>query len=94
MTKVDCYEKVIECLDENGKQRVLKGKKNATSMRMVIDMQAKHNCENGFVIFAVHTSSDKVKEVEDADVLRSYLALQKFQDVFLAEIHSCHLTGK
>jgi len=22
-TKVDCYEKTIECLDENGEQRVL-----------------------------------------------------------------------
>ena len=49
-TKVGCYDKVIECLDENGEQRTLQGKKKATSIRMVIVMQAKHNRRKGCVI--------------------------------------------
>jgi len=38
------------------------------------------------VLFVVHISCDKGKEVEDADVLRRYLVLQQFQDVFPEDI--------
>ena len=38
------------------------------------------------MLFAVHISSDKDKEVEDADVLRKYPVLKKFQDVFPFDI--------
>ena len=34
-TKVDCYDKVVKCVDDNGEPRVLQGKKKATSVRMV-----------------------------------------------------------
>jgi len=86
MTKVDCYEKVIKCLDDDGEKRILQGKKNPTSMRMVIAMQAKHNCRKGCVLFVVHISSDKGKDVEDVEVLKRYPVLQLFEDVFPAEI--------
>ena len=33
-TKVDCYDKSIECVDDNRGPRVLQGKKKATSVRM------------------------------------------------------------
>lgn len=38
------------------------------------------------MLFAVHSSSDKGKEVEDADVLSRYPFLQQFQDVFPTDI--------
>ena len=38
------------------------------------------------MLFVVHISSDKGKEVEDANVLSSYPILQQFQDVFLEEV--------
>ena len=37
-------------------------------------------------MFVVHISSDKVKEVKDADVLSRYPVLQWFQDVFPRDI--------
>ena len=37
-TKVDFYDKAIECLDDNGEQRILQGKKKETSIRMVTTM--------------------------------------------------------
>jgi len=37
-TKVDCYDKSIEFLDENGEQRIFQGKKKETSVRMVASM--------------------------------------------------------
>ena len=38
------------------------------------------------MLFAVHISSDKGKEVEDADALSWYQILQQFQDVFPTNI--------
>lgn len=62
-TKVDYYDKAIECLDDNGEPRVLQGKKKGTSVRMVIAMQAKHSGGKWCTLFVVHISSDKGKEV-------------------------------
>ena len=75
-TKVDCYKKYIVCLDDNGEQRILRGKKKETLVRMVTTMQAKHSHRKGFALFAVHISSDKGKEVEDANVLIRYPIIQ------------------
>lgn len=74
-TKVDFYDKVIEFLNDDGERRMLQGKKNPTSVRMVTIMQAKHNCRKGCVLFAVHVSSDKGKDVEDDEVLKRYHVL-------------------
>lgn len=52
-------------------------------MRIVTSMQAKHHSRKGCVLFAVHVSSDKGKDVE---VLKRYPILQQFQDIFPAEI--------
>jgi len=40
-TRVDFYDKSIECVDDNGEPRVSQGKKKSTSVRMVIPMKAK-----------------------------------------------------
>ncbi len=76
MTKVDCYENAIECLDDGGEKRILQGKKKLTSVRMVITMQPKCNCRKGCVLFAVHISSDKGKDVEDEESMKKYHVLQ------------------
>lgn len=81
-TKVDYFDKAIECVDDSGEKRTLQGKKNPTSMRMVTVMQVKHSCRKRCVMFAVHISNDKGKEVEYINVLRRYPVLQQFWDVF------------
>lgn len=62
-------------MDDNGERRVLQGKKKVTSVRMAIAMQAKRSCRKGCVLFAVHISNGKGKEVEDAYVLNKYPVL-------------------
>eukprot|EP00253_Pinus_taeda_P017427 PITA_17427 len=57
--KLDCYEKAIECLDDNGEKRILQGKKKPTLVRMVNAMRDKCSYKKGCVIFLVHISSDK-----------------------------------
>jgi len=75
-TKLDCYDKSIECLDDNGELRVLHGKKKATSIRMMIVMKVKCSRRRGSVLFSLHISSDMGKEVVDANALSIYLVLQ------------------
>jgi len=74
-TKVDCYEKYMRA-SMMTERRILQGKKKPTSVRMVIVMQAKCSCRKGCVLFAVHVSSDKGKDVEDDVVLKWYFVLQ------------------
>jgi len=69
---VDFYDKAIECLDENGGKRVLRGNKKATLVRMLRVMQAKHSNKKRCILFVVHISSDRGKEVEDEYALRRY----------------------
>ena len=85
-TKVDFYDKAIECVDDNGEPRVLHDNKKTTSVRMVTAMQAKRSCRKVCKLFSVHISSDKGKEVKDEDVLRRYLVLQYLKDVFPEDI--------
>eukprot|EP00253_Pinus_taeda_P036468 PITA_36468 len=85
-TKVDFSDKAIKCVDDNGEKRTLQGKKKPTSIRMVTVVQAKRSYRRGCVMFVVHISSDNGKEVEDVDVLRKYLVLHQFLDVFLEDI--------
>jgi len=80
-TKVDCFDKAIECVDDSG-ERELCRERNPTSVRMVTTMQAKRSCRKGCVMFAVHISSDKGKVVEDTKIFKRYLILQQYQDVF------------
>lgn len=55
-------------------------------MRMVIAMQEKCNCEKGCLLFVVHISNDKGKDVKDEEALKRYPILQQLQDVFPTEI--------
>jgi len=81
-TKVDFYEKDIECLDDAKDKIILQGKKKPASVRMDKNMQVKHNSRKGCVLFTVHISSGKVKDVENFELLNMYMILQQFQDVF------------
>ena len=55
---------------------ILQGKKKETSFRRVIATQKKRGRMKGCVLFAVHISIDKGKDVEDAEVLNNYSVLQ------------------
>lgn len=73
-----CSDKAIESLDDDGERRTLWGKKKPTLVRMVLAMQANWNSRKGCLLFEVHISSDKGKEVEDEEVVKTYLFLHQF----------------
>ena len=58
-TKVDFFNKAIECVNDSGEKRTLQGNKKPTSVRTVTAIQAKRSCRKGCVMFSVHISSDK-----------------------------------
>jgi len=75
-TKVDCFEKAYECVDDSGEKRNFQGNKKPKSVRMFTTMKVKRNCRKCCVMFVVHISSEKGKEVKDTYVLRRYPVLQ------------------
>jgi len=75
-TKVDCYDKAIECLGDNGKSIILNGKRKPTAIRMVTTMWTKKYYRIWCVMFAVHVFSEKGKDVEDAKIFKRYLVLK------------------
>jgi len=77
-TKVDFYDKAIERLDDNRENIISQGKKKPTSVRMVTTMQAKRSYRKGCVMFAIHISSDKGKDVDDAEIFKRFPILQQF----------------
>jgi len=50
-------------------------------VRMVTTMQAKWSCRKGCVMFTVHVSSDKGKDVQDEKIFKRYHVLKQFHDV-------------
>jgi len=46
-TNVDCYDKVIGSVDDNGEPRALQGERKATSFSMVTNMKAKCSRRKG-----------------------------------------------
>lgn len=58
-TKLVCHEKEIEILDEKGEKRVLQGRKNPSSLRLISIMQAKCTNKNLCTLFVVQFYKDE-----------------------------------
>lgn len=81
-TKVNCYEKAIECLAQAGEQRMLQGKRKPTLVRIITTMQAKRSHRKGCTLFSIHISrnaeANNIAGKEDNKVLDRYLVLQQY----------------
>jgi predicted aspartyl protease len=76
---LDCYNKTITCLDEEGKQGKIQGIPRVVVVREISAMQLKKSFRKGCQVFATHMeeeTKDKVESIEDHPVLRD------FEDVF------------
>ena len=81
--KLDYYNKTFECLNEEGKLRVVRGIPKVISIRQASTMQLKKLCGKGDRLYATH-----VLEVEESETprLEDFHVLQEFKDAFLDEI--------
>jgi hypothetical protein len=76
---LDCYNKAITCLDEDGQQENIQVIPRVVVVREISSMQLKKSFKNGCHIFVAHmeeVSKDKVTSIEDHSILRY------FEDVF------------
>jgi hypothetical protein len=76
---LECYNKTITCLDEEGQQGKVQGIPIVVVVREISAMQLKKSFRKGCQIFAAHMKEaivDKVVSIEDP------LVLKDFEDVF------------
>jgi hypothetical protein len=75
---LDCYNKPITFLDEEGKQSKVQGIPRVVVVREISTMQLKNSFRKGCQIFVAHmeeATKDKVSSIED------HLVLKYFEDV-------------
>ena len=58
-TLMNCWDKTLHCVDEEGKPFTLKGKPKSISVRQISALQLKRTARKGYQVYAVH-----VEEVE------------------------------
>ena len=76
---LDCYNKTIACIDEEGKKGNIQGIPRVVAIREISSMQLKKSFRKGCQMFATHmeeATKDKVESIEDHPILRN------FEDIF------------
>jgi hypothetical protein len=74
-SKLDCYNKTLECEDEEGKKRTLQGIQNHISVRQISSLQVKKYCIKGCPLYAIqvlNSFEDSKPSLEDHPILREY----------------------
>jgi hypothetical protein len=82
-TKLDCYNKTLECENEEGRKVTLQGIQNPVSMRQISTLQVKKYCRKGCPLYAIQvldSIEDNKPSLEDHPILREY------KYVFLEEV--------
>jgi hypothetical protein len=82
-SKLNCYEKVLECEDEEGNARILQGIRKLVSIRKISTLQFKKFSRKGCPLYAIQVlSSTERKKLKAED----HLVLWDFKDVFPEEV--------
>jgi hypothetical protein len=82
-TKLDCYNKTLECENEEGRKVTLQGIQNHVSVRQISSVQVKKCCRKGCTLYAIHvldSVDDDKPSLEDHPILREY------KDLFSEEV--------
>ena len=70
--KIDFYNKKFECMDEEGKPRVVRGIPKVISIRQISAIQLKKFCRKGCRVYAAHVLDPEANDtprLEDYHVL-------------------------
>ena len=77
--KLDCYNKVFECLDEECNSRMVKGIPKVILVRQILVMQLKKCCRKVCQLYVAHI----LEAIEnETPRLEDFHVLQEFRDVF------------
>jgi hypothetical protein len=74
-TKLDCYNKTLECENEEGRKVTLQGIKNIVLVRQISTLQVKKYCNKGCPLSTIQVLEyveDNKPSLEDHPILREY----------------------
>jgi hypothetical protein len=74
-TKLDCYNKTLECEDGEGRRITLQGIQNPVSVRQISSLQVKKYCRKGCPLYAIqvlNSVENNKPSLEDHPILREY----------------------
>ena len=81
---MNCWDKTLHCVDEEGKPFMLKGKPRSISVRQISALQLKRTTRKGYQVYAVHVEEIKQKTGE---ILRNDLpVVREYKEVFPDDI--------
>ena len=81
---MNCWDKTLHCVDEEGKPFILKGKPKAISVRQISTLQLKRTARKGYQVYAVHVEETEQKTEEI--FLNTLPVVREFKEVFPDEI--------
>jgi hypothetical protein len=82
-TKLDCYHKTLECVNEEGGKITLQGIQKHISVRQISSLQMKKYCRKGCPLYAIQV----LESIEDDKPnLTNHPILREYKDVFPEEI--------
>jgi hypothetical protein len=79
-TKLDCYHKTLECVNEEGRKITLQGIQKPVSVRQISTLQMKKYCRKGCPLYAIHVLEfveDDRPNLEDHPILREYRCVSR-----------------
>jgi hypothetical protein len=82
-TKLDCYLKILECVNEERRKVTLQGIQKPVSLRRISSLQMKKYCRNGCPLYEIQvleSVEDDKPNLEDHPILREY------RDMFPEEV--------
>jgi hypothetical protein len=82
-TKLDCYHKNLECVNEEGRKITLQGIQKPFSVRQISTLQMKNYCRKGCPLYEIQVLEyveDEKMNLEDHPILREY------KDMFPEEV--------
>jgi hypothetical protein len=83
--KLDCYNKTLECENEEGRRVTLQGIQNHVSVTQISTLQVKKYCRKGCPLYAIQV----LNSIEDEKPsLKNHPILREYKDVFLEEVPS------
>jgi hypothetical protein len=74
-TKLDCYHKTLECVNEEGRKITLQGIQKHVSVRQISSLQMKKYCRKGCPLYEIQvleSVEDEKPNLEDHPILREY----------------------
>jgi hypothetical protein len=72
-TKLECYHKTLECVNEKGRKTTLQGIQKPISVRQISALQMKKYCRKGcslYVVQVLESAEDDKPKLEDHPILR------------------------